>query len=70
MSWAQDDGGLSAVAEIQSGAEHLKAEFNGSRASQRVTQWEFNARLQHQVKVLLKRGVSKFIQAKAHCQVQ
>ncbi|XP_070774929.1 uncharacterized protein [Enoplosus armatus] len=69
VRWAQDGGQLSALAELQAGPEHLKAEFNGGKTEQVIPRWEYFSRLQHQVKALLKRGVSSSIQAKAHYQM-
>lgn len=70
VRWAQDGSRLSVLAELQAGTEHLKVEFNGGKTDQVIPRWEFFSRLQHQVKALLKRGVSSSIQAKAHYQVQ
>ncbi|XP_061654143.1 uncharacterized protein LOC133489262 isoform X2 [Phyllopteryx taeniolatus] len=69
VSWDQDESGLSALAELQAGPEHLKAEFNGSRTNQLVPRWEILSRLQHRVKALHKRGISSSMQATAHCQI-
>ncbi|XP_061551184.1 uncharacterized protein LOC133412122 isoform X1 [Phycodurus eques] len=69
VSWDQDESGLSALAELQAGPEHLKAEFNGSRTNQLVPRWEILSRLQHRVKALQKRGISSSMQATAHCQI-
>uniref|UniRef100_UPI003AABB2CD uncharacterized protein n=1 Tax=Centroberyx gerrardi TaxID=166262 RepID=UPI003AABB2CD len=69
VSWAQEAGGLSVLAELQAGAENLTAEFNGGRTGQPLPGWEFLSRLQHQIKPLLKRGLSSSIQAKAHYQM-
>ncbi|XP_037642433.1 uncharacterized protein LOC119498040 [Sebastes umbrosus] len=70
VRWAQDGGRLSVLAELQAGPEHLTAEFNGGKTDQVVPRWEYFSRLQHQVKALLKRGVSSSIQAKAHYQLE
>lgn len=70
VKWAQDGGRLSVLAELQAGPEHLKAEFNGGKTDQVIPRWEYFSRLQHQVKALLKRGISSSMQAKAHYQVQ
>ncbi|XP_063741936.1 uncharacterized protein LOC134865985 [Eleginops maclovinus] len=70
LRWAQDGGRLSVLAELQAGQEHLKAEFNGGKTDQFTHRWEYFSRLQHQVKALLKRGVSSSIQAKAHYQLE
>ncbi|XP_039672137.1 uncharacterized protein LOC120568593 [Perca fluviatilis] len=70
VRWAQDGGRLSVLAELQAGPEHLKAEFNGGKTDQLTPRWEYFSRLQHQVKALLKRGVSSSIQAKAHYQLE
>lgn len=70
VNWAQDGGQVSVLAELQAGPEHLKAEFNGGRTGGVIPRWEYVSRLQHQVKALLKRGVSGSIQAKTHYQVQ
>ncbi|XP_029309262.1 uncharacterized protein LOC115022426 [Cottoperca gobio] len=68
--WAQDGGRLSVLAELHAGPEHLKAEFNGGKTDQVTPRWEYFSRLQHQVKALLKRGVSSSIQAEAHYQLE
>ncbi len=70
VRWAQDGGRLSALAELQTGTEHIKAEIDGGTTEQDILRWEYVARLQHQVKALLKSGISSSIQAKAHYQVQ
>ncbi|XP_036941120.1 uncharacterized protein LOC119011822 isoform X1 [Acanthopagrus latus] len=70
VRWAQHGIRLSVLAELQAGAEHLKAEFNGGKTEHVIPRWEYFSRLQHQVKALLKRGVSSSIQAKAHCQLE
>lgn len=70
MRWAQDGSQVSVLAELQAGPEHLKAELNGGRTGGVIPRWEYVSRLQHQVKALLKRGVSGSIQAKTHFQVQ
>ncbi|XP_032388091.1 uncharacterized protein LOC116699543 isoform X2 [Etheostoma spectabile] len=70
VRWSQDGGRLSVLAELQAGPEHLKAEFNGGKTDQVTPRWEYFSRLQHQVKALLKRGVSSSIQAKAHYQLE
>ncbi|XP_030016477.1 uncharacterized protein LOC115437389 [Sphaeramia orbicularis] len=70
VSWTQESDRLSVLTEVQAGVEHLKAEFNGSRTDHLMTRWEFLTKLQHQMKALLKRGVSSSIQAKAHYQLQ
>ncbi|TDH06001.1 hypothetical protein EPR50_G00128340 [Perca flavescens] len=70
VRWAQDGGRLSVLAELQAGPEHLKAEFNGGKIDQLTPRWEYFSRLQHQVKALLKRGLSSSIQAKAHYQLE
>ncbi|CAK6952249.1 uncharacterized protein LOC121908222 isoform X2 [Scomber scombrus] len=69
VRWFQDGGRLSVLAELQSGLEHLKAEFNGGRTDQLIARWEFTSRLQHQVKALLTRGISGSVQAKTHYQL-
>lgn len=69
VRWAKDGIRLSVLAELQAGAEHLKAEFNGGKTEHVIPRWEYFSRLQHQVKALLKRGVSSSIQAKAHYKV-
>lgn len=69
VSWVQDGGQLSLLAEMQAGAEHLKAEFTGGRTSPLSPRWEIYSRLQHEVRALLKRGISRSMQAKAHYQV-
>lgn len=69
VRWFQYGDRLSVLAELQAGPELLKAEFNGGRTDQPIVRWEFASRLQHQVKALLKRGISSSIQAKAHYQV-
>nr|XP_033505718.1 uncharacterized protein LOC117271565 [Epinephelus lanceolatus] len=70
VRWAQDGGRLSVLAELQAGPEHLKAEFSGGRTDQVSPRWEYFSRLQHQVKALLKSGVSNSVQAKAHYQLE
>ncbi|XP_044075986.1 uncharacterized protein LOC122887130 [Siniperca chuatsi] len=70
VRWAQDGGQLSVLAELQAGPEHLKAEFNGGKTDQVIPRWEYFSRLQHQVKALLKRGVSSATQVKAHYQLE
>ncbi|KAF7669802.1 hypothetical protein LDENG_00124500 [Lucifuga dentata] len=70
LIWAQDDGGLSILAELQAGPENLKADFKGGRTGQPSSHWEFLSSLQHQVKSLQKRGLSSSIQAKGHYQVE
>eukprot|EP00064_Thunnus_orientalis_P014659 superscaffoldBa00002579_g14706 len=69
LRWFQDGGRLSVLAELQAGPEHLKAEFNRGRTDTLIPRWEFLSRLQHQVKALLKRGISSSVQAKAHYQL-
>ncbi|XP_042284010.1 uncharacterized protein LOC121908222 isoform X3 [Thunnus maccoyii] len=69
LRWFQDGGRLSVLAELQAGPEHLKAEFNRGRTDPLIPRWEFLSRLQHQVKALLKRGISSSVQAKAHYQL-
>lgn len=70
MSWALDSRTLSVIAELQAGPEHLKAEFTGGRTDHFIPRWECFAILQHQVRVLLNRGLPSSIQTKAHYQVQ
>lgn len=70
VRWAQDGSKLSVLAEVEAGPEHLKAELNGGKTGQVIPRWEYFSRLQHQVKALLKQGVSSSIQAKTHFQVQ
>uniref|UniRef100_UPI0037E98E19 uncharacterized protein n=1 Tax=Semicossyphus pulcher TaxID=241346 RepID=UPI0037E98E19 len=66
--WVKADGRLSVQAELQAGPENVKAEFNGGKTDKVIPRWEYFSRLQHQVKALLKRGVSSSMQAKAHYQ--
>ncbi|XP_034558150.1 uncharacterized protein LOC117826305 [Notolabrus celidotus] len=68
--WVKAEGQLSVLAELQAGPEHLKAEFNGGKTDQVISRWECFSRLQHQVKALLKRGVSSSMQARAHYQLE
>ncbi|XP_042353477.1 uncharacterized protein LOC121951275 [Plectropomus leopardus] len=70
LTWAQDGSQLSVLAELQAGPEHLKAEFNGGKTDQVSPRWENFCRLQHQVKALMKIGVSSSMQAKAHYQLE
>ncbi|XP_051279537.1 uncharacterized protein LOC127375918 isoform X2 [Dicentrarchus labrax] len=70
VSWAQDGGRLSVLVDLLAGPENLKAEFNGGKTDQVIPRWEYFSRLQHQVKALLKRGLSSSIQAKAHYQLE
>lgn len=70
VRWAQDGSKVSVLAEVEAGPEHLKAELSGGRTGQVIPRWEYFSRLQHQVKALLKQGVSSSIQAKTHYQVQ
>lgn len=69
VRWAQDKDQLSLMADLQVGPEHLAAEFSGGRTDPVLPRWEYSSRLQHQVKALLKRGISSSIQATAHYQV-
>lgn len=70
VSWAQEAGRLSVLAELQAGAENLKAEFTGGKTGQPLPRWEFLSRLQHQIKVLVESGLANSMQARAHYQVQ
>ncbi|XP_029380652.1 uncharacterized protein LOC115057622 isoform X2 [Echeneis naucrates] len=70
VKWAQDASRLSLVAEVQAGPEYLRADFNGGKSDQLVPRWEYTSGLQHQVKALLKRGLSNSIQAEAHYQIE
>ncbi|KAK7945812.1 hypothetical protein WMY93_001540 [Mugilogobius chulae] len=67
LGWIQDHSQISGVAEIQSGVEHLKAEFKGGKES---GFWDFETRLEHQLKALVKRGIAGSIQAKAHYKLE
>ncbi|XP_077415011.1 uncharacterized protein LOC144044458 isoform X2 [Vanacampus margaritifer] len=69
VSWDQDESRLSAVAEMQAGPEHLKAELNGGRSNQLVPRWEILSELQHRVKALQRRGIPSSMRATAHCQM-
>ncbi|XP_070700951.1 uncharacterized protein [Pempheris klunzingeri] len=71
VKWAQDGSRwMSVLAELQAGPEHLTAEFSGGKTGQVIPRWEYFSRVQHQMKALLKRGVSSSIQAKAHYQLE
>ncbi|XP_054870046.1 uncharacterized protein LOC111586552 isoform X1 [Amphiprion ocellaris] len=70
VKWSQDGGQLSILAELQTGREHLKAEFHGERTDHLVPQWQYSSRLQHQVKALLERGLPSSFQAKSHYQLE
>ncbi|XP_029929860.1 uncharacterized protein LOC115374855 [Myripristis murdjan] len=70
VSWAQEAGRLSVLAELQAGAENLKAEFTGGKTGQPLPRWEFLSRLQHQIKVLVESGLANSMQARAHYQVE
>lgn len=70
MKWAQGSGQLSLLAELQTGPEYLKAEFNGGKTDHLIPRWEFFSGLQHQVKALLKSGLSSSIHAKVFYQVK
>ncbi|XP_035489892.2 uncharacterized protein LOC118310747 isoform X2 [Scophthalmus maximus] len=70
VKWAQGSGQLSLLAELQTGPEYLKAEFNGGKTDHLIPRWEFFSGLQHQVKALLKSGLSSSIHAKAFYQVE
>ncbi|XP_068995564.1 uncharacterized protein [Embiotoca jacksoni] len=70
VRWAQEDGRLSVLAELQAGSEHLDAEFHGGRMDNFIQQYQYLAQMQHQVKALLKRGLSSSFQAKAHYQLE
>ncbi|KAM6989140.1 uncharacterized protein LKV04_008860 [Tautogolabrus adspersus] len=68
--WVKASGQLSLLAELQAGREHLKAEFNGGKTVQAVPRWEYYSTLKHQIKALMKRGLSSSMEAKAHCQLE
>ncbi|KAM4557598.1 uncharacterized protein V3H82_017324 [Fundulus diaphanus] len=63
--WTQDKVGLSVLAELQAGTEHVKAEFHREKTDLR---WQFFSRLQQQVKALQKRGLASSFQASTHYQ--
>lgn len=69
VKWAKEHGRLSVLAELQAGTEHFEAEFHGGRTDSVIARWQYLIRVQHQVKALLKRGLSSSFQAKAHYQV-
>ncbi|XP_054625428.1 uncharacterized protein LOC129177877 [Dunckerocampus dactyliophorus] len=66
VKWDQGENQLSALAEIQAGLEHLKAEFNSFKTNPLAPRWEIISALQHEMKALQKRGISSSMQAKAH----
>ncbi|XP_041659525.1 uncharacterized protein LOC121520216 [Cheilinus undulatus] len=68
--WVKAGGRLSVLAELQAGPEHLKAEFNGGKTNPVISQWEYYSRLQHQIKALLRRGISSSMEAKAYYQLE
>ncbi|XP_028987618.2 uncharacterized protein LOC114844422 isoform X2 [Betta splendens] len=68
MRWTLDSNTLSVTAELQAGPEHLTAEFTGGRTDHLMPRWECFSNLQHQVKVLLDRGLPSSLQTKAHYQ--
>nr|XP_057943014.1 uncharacterized protein LOC131138235 isoform X3 [Doryrhamphus excisus] len=68
VKWDQSENEMSALAEIQAGLEHLKAEFNGFKTNLLAPRWEIMSTLQHKVKALQKRGISSSVQANAHYQ--
>ncbi|XP_069367779.1 uncharacterized protein [Paralichthys olivaceus] len=70
LKWAQGGGHMSLLAELQTGPEYLMAEFNGGKTDHVIPRWEYFFDLRHQVKALLKRGLSSSIQAKAHHQLE
>lgn len=69
LRWARGVSQLSVLAELLAGGEHLTTEFNGGKADQETPQWEYLFKLSHHAKALLKKGISKSIQARTHYQV-
>ncbi|KAM4551263.1 uncharacterized protein PAE49_015110 isoform 2-T2 [Odontesthes bonariensis] len=70
LLWTQDDGQLSALAELLAGPEYLKAEFHRGRTDPLIPQWQYFSRLQHQVKALMRRGLSSSFQAEVYYQLE
>nr|XP_043895928.1 uncharacterized protein LOC122778275 [Solea senegalensis] len=70
VRWAQDRRQLSLLADLQAGPEYLKAQLDGGKTDHLIPGWEYSCGLQHQVKALLKRGLSSSMQAKAHHQLK
>lgn len=69
LRWARGVSQMSALAELLSRGEHLRAEFNGGKADPKIPRWEYLFKLRHQAKALQKRGISNSIQARTHYQV-
>lgn len=61
---------MSALAELLAGGEHLRAEFDGGRADQKVPRWEYLLAMRHRAQALQKRGVVDSLQARTHYQVR
>ncbi|XP_047445376.1 uncharacterized protein LOC125010660 [Mugil cephalus] len=70
VKWTKEGGRLSVQAELQAGTERFDAEFHGGRTESVIPRWQYITRWQHQVKALLKRGLSSSFQAKAHYQLE
>ncbi|XP_029560066.1 uncharacterized protein LOC115156670 isoform X1 [Salmo trutta] len=68
VSWTQEEGRLSVLAELQTGAHGLKAEFERARTGGASPRWELQTRVQHQSKALVQRGLPSSIQATGHYQ--
>ncbi|XP_045070322.1 uncharacterized protein LOC121534786 [Coregonus clupeaformis] len=68
VSWTQEEGRLSVLAELQAGAQGLKAEFESARTGRASPRWELQTRVQHQSKALVQRGMPSSIQATGHYQ--
>ncbi|KAJ8011260.1 hypothetical protein DPEC_G00056310 [Dallia pectoralis] len=68
VSWTQEAGILTAWAELQVGAQGLKAELEAVRTGWLYPRWELQTRLQHQCKTLVQRGLPSFMQATGHYQ--
>ncbi|KAM6948683.1 uncharacterized protein FYW47_016632 [Aplochiton taeniatus] len=66
LRWAQEEGRISGLANLKTGVQSLKAEFDGVRTGQTSPKWELASRLQHQSEALARRGLPTSVQAKAH----